>query len=344
MLGLAGAALGLSACSGDDKKATPAGAAGTKAGSTEKVTYLTGLGATGRESYAWVAKAKGFFTEQGLDVTIQPGAAGDSNNTLLQSGKAQFASVDSSGAIVRWGTKKDQTFQVVSAVQQQTLIAIVTVEGRGITSPKDLEGKTIAGAPGAAPKTLFPGYARLANIDASKVKFVEVAGAQLIPALAAKQCDALAYFAPGAPGVELACKAKAVILPYSEYASDLFGTFLVASKTTIDSKPDLVHRFNVGLMKGIAYMSEHPDEAGEILNKAVPASAAKVAASEVRLMTPYLTSRGGGQEPLGRIDPARMAKSIALIRSLGLIPDSFEPTAFVRNNDAINSGAPVLGS
>jgi NitT/TauT family transport system substrate-binding protein len=45
------------------------------------VTYLTGFGTFGREGYAWVAGAKGYFRDAGLRVNILPGAAGDANLT-----------------------------------------------------------------------------------------------------------------------------------------------------------------------------------------------------------------------------------------------------------------------
>ena len=56
----------------------------------ERVTYLTGLGAFGREAFAWVAAAKGYFRDAGLEVTIVPGAAGDENLKKIAAGTAQF--------------------------------------------------------------------------------------------------------------------------------------------------------------------------------------------------------------------------------------------------------------
>ena len=39
------------------------------------MTYLTSFGNFGRDSYAWVAKEKGFFKDAGFDVEIKPGRA-----------------------------------------------------------------------------------------------------------------------------------------------------------------------------------------------------------------------------------------------------------------------------
>src|SRR5882757_7638640 len=55
------------ACGSDDDN----GAAGGSA--PDKVTYITGFGTFGREAYAYVAQDKGYFSDAGVTVTIQPG-------------------------------------------------------------------------------------------------------------------------------------------------------------------------------------------------------------------------------------------------------------------------------
>ena len=75
----------------------------------------------------------------------------------------------------------------------------------------------------------------------------------------------------GAPGVEKAAKRKAVVLPYSTYISDLYGTVLVTPKSIVERDPDLVRRFTGALLRGLAYAIDHPEEAGQILQRASPA-------------------------------------------------------------------------
>src|SRR5690606_819059 len=57
----------------------------------DEVTYLTGFGAFGRESFAWVALEKGYFEEEGIAATIQRGTGAGDNVALVTSGQAQFA-------------------------------------------------------------------------------------------------------------------------------------------------------------------------------------------------------------------------------------------------------------
>ena len=329
-LGILGAAAAvgsvplLSSCSDDTK--TPAAASNK---TPDKVTYLTGFGASGRESHAWVAKSKGFFKEAGIDVTIQLGAAGDSNHKLLAAGTAQFAGVDASGAFIRYGKGVDTSFQIVGAVQQTTLISIITLADHNISGPKDLEGKKVAGAVGAAPKTLFPAYTKLAGIDIAKVNWIDMDPAQITPSLVTGKVDGAALFVVAAPGVEKAAQGKKTkTLTYSEFLADLFGTVLVTPKKLLESNPDLVRRFNGALMRGVQYAVEHPEEAGQILKQDQPTQDADIAKQEAALMKQYCLPNPGVQ--VGVLDPARVAKTIALLQSTDLIPAGLKPEDIVK--------------
>src|SRR3954471_13294180 len=101
----------------------------------DRVTYFTGLGAFGREAFAWVADAKGYFRDAGLQVTIVPGAAGDENLKKIAAGPAHFGVIDAPGAFIRAGRDGFGPFRLVAALNNQTLIAIMSLLGRGIMIP-----------------------------------------------------------------------------------------------------------------------------------------------------------------------------------------------------------------
>jgi NitT/TauT family transport system substrate-binding protein len=308
--------------------------------SIDKVGYVTGFGAFGRESYAWVARDKGFFREQGIEVDIQLGAAGDANLKLLAADKVQFAVIDYAGAVVRAGNGQFANFRCVAALTQQTLIAIMTLAGNGIASPRDLAGKTIAQATGAVPKTLFGPYARLAGVDPGAVKWLEVGPQQLLPLLNAGKVAAIGQFVPALPAVQKAAAGRQVIVfPYRDYMADLYGNVLTTSKTLAEQKPDLVRRFATALDRGLRYAMDHPQEAGEILHKAAPTMDAATAAAELRVMQPYVGQAAAGA-PAGAFDPARVAASIALVQRFGLIRQSIPPEQVV-NFDVLRSATPA---
>ena len=157
-------------------KAEPA-AAGEK--KLDKVTYLTAFGAVGRDAFAWVAQEKGYFKESGLDVTIQLGAA---------DGREPQGPRRRPGAVRRPGPDRGLDPRRQGRLQglpdhRRDPPAVTGLDrdagGIGITSPKDLEGKKVGAATGSVNQLLFPAYAKLAGIDATKVQWVNAQPPQL---------------------------------------------------------------------------------------------------------------------------------------------------------------------
>jgi NitT/TauT family transport system substrate-binding protein len=303
-------------------------AAGGKAGGPDRVTYVTGFGSFGREAYAWYGLDKGYFTAEGIDLKIIPGA-GNQNLKYLDSGRAQFTAIDYASAVLDYGNHTDTAFRVISAVNQRTTVAIMTLSGSNITRPADLVGKTLGVATGAVPQTLFPAYAKLAGIP-DKVTWVPASPQALPQLLASKKVDGIGQFVVGRPAVAAAVQAAGlsdtvVTLPYGDEMADLYGNVLVAPTKLISSNPDLVHRFNRAYVKSLGAALRDPGATAQILHKYVPAQQPGPAEAEVRLLAPYC---GTGAQ-LGTLAESRVGKGIALIQNLGLIKTPVNAAALV---------------
>ncbi|QOC90325.1 ABC transporter substrate-binding protein [Micromonospora craniellae] len=296
--------------------------------SLEKVTYLTSFGNFGRDSYAWVAKEKGFFKDAGFDVEIKPGQGTNGVIQTIVGGQAQFGPIDLTGGLLALGNGQAKDFVAVAAIQQRTMAAIATVEGTGISTPKDLEGKKLADTPGSVVRNLFPTYARMAGIDYEKVTWVNGDAQTLMGTLASGSVDGIGQFVVGQPTIEAVTKKKAVLLPYSNVMQDLYGMVLITSKQVAGEKPEMVKRFTGALLKGLEYALEHPDEAAEILAKNVEAVVPAAASAELQLMAGYVRSSNSGTA-LGTLDSGRVAKSIAILRGAGTLESDLSPDQII---------------
>jgi NitT/TauT family transport system substrate-binding protein len=298
-------------------------------GNAVKVTYLTSFGNFGRDSYAWVALEKGFFKEAGFDVTIQQGKGTGGNITTVVGGTADYAPIDLTGGLIAMG-KPDgaKDFTAVAAIQQRTMAAIATTEEKGIKTPKDLEGKTIADAPGSVVRTLFPTYAKLANIDATKVTFQNGEAATLINTLGSGRVDGIGQFVVGRPTILAITKKTPVFLPYSDVLTDLYGNVLITSTKNAKEKPAEVRAFSAALLKGLDYALANPKEAGEILKKHDGTANPVAAQQELELMGSFVRSAGTG-EKIGTIDTQRVARSIAILQGAGQLETPLTPEQIV---------------
>jgi len=310
----------------DDKS----GSGGTQ--SLEKITYLTSFGNFGRDGYAYVAKEKGYFREAGFDVDIKAGSGTLDNLQAVTGGQAQFTPLDLTGLLLAAGRKDNPVtgFAAVAGIQQRTMAAIIALEGNGITSPKDLEGKTLADTPSSVVRNLFPTYAKLANIDYNKVTWRDGTPQTLMGTLASKQVAGIGQFVVGKPTVETVAKGqKAVVLPYSDYLQDLYGNVLVTSQSYADQNPEKVKKFSAALLRGLEDSIANPAEAGDLLKKNVATAIPQAAAAELTLMGPFVRSEASGV-PVGALDSQRVARSIAILQGSGQIGPGLTPEKVIK--------------
>jgi NitT/TauT family transport system substrate-binding protein len=294
--------------------------------SLEKITYLTSFGTFGRDAYAYVAKEKGYFREAGFDVDIKPGGGTLDNVKAIVGGQAQFTPLDMTGLLLAAGGKQPITgFSVVAGIQQRTMAAIISLEGNGITTAKDLEGKTLTDSPSSVVRNLFPTYAKAAKIDYTKVTWQNGTPQTLMGTLASGKTAGIGQFVVGKPTVEFIAKGKkAVVLPYSDYLQDLYGNVLVTSASYAKSKPDETKKFTQALLKGLEDSITKPAEAAEVLKKYVPTANPQAAAAEMTLMEPFVRSEAAGL-PVGALESGRVARSIALLQASGQIAPGLTP-------------------
>jgi len=318
----------VSGCSsGSDKSADTKGASGA----LEKVTYLTSFGNFGRDSYAWVAKEKGFFKEAGFDVDIKPGQGTGAVIQTITGGQADFGPIDLTGGLLQMGNGQAKDFVAVAAIQQRTMAAIVSVEGKNIATPKDLEGKKLADTPGSVVRNLFPTYAQLAGIDDSKVTWINGQAQDLMGMLGSGTVDGIGQFVVGQPTVAAVTKKTPVVLPYSNVMQDLYGNALITSAKIAKEKPEMVKKFTTALLKGLEYALANPQEAAEILKKNVEATVPAAAAAELELMAAYVRSSNSGTA-IGTLDSGRVAKSIALLQGAGALKNDLTPDQIIDFN------------
>ncbi|BCB86773.1 ABC transporter substrate-binding protein [Phytohabitans suffuscus] len=311
-------------CSSDEPEETNNAGSG---GELVKVTYLTSFGNFGRDAYGWVALEKGFFREAGFDVTIQKGQGTGGNITTIVSGKADYTPIDLTGGLLQFG-KGTKDFTAVAAIQQRTMAAIASTSDKNIKTPKDLEGKTLADTPGSVVRNLFPTYAKLANIDYTKVKWQDGDAANLIGILKTGKVDGIGQFVVGRPTIAAVTEKEPTFLPYSDYLTDLYGNVLITSTKIAKEKPEEVKKFTAALLKGLEYALANPAEAATILKKNEPPTVEAAAKAELELMASFVRSAGSG-EKVGTIDTARVARSIAILQGAGQLPQGITPEQII---------------
>jgi NitT/TauT family transport system substrate-binding protein len=215
-----------------------------------------------------LGKAKGFFAEQNLDITVQGTQGGAESVPGVVSGQYQFAFANLISLLIAHA--KGLPLRVVAAGNFSTgkpedFGAVLVPAGSAVKALKDLEDKTVSvnqinNIGGVTVRAAM----RKAGGDPDKIKFIELRFPEMPAALGQQRVDAAWVVEPF---LTVARSQGATVLDWN-FVDAAPNLMIGAYFTTADyakNNPDVVQRFTAAMNKSLTYASEHPDEARAIL-------------------------------------------------------------------------------
>jgi NitT/TauT family transport system substrate-binding protein len=290
--------------------ASLAAAAGVRIGpahaATEDIFFQLDWIAFGRHAPYYTALEKGFYANKNLNVSIAQGNGTMQGLRTLIAGKAQFVFQDI-GVMMAVRAKEGAKIRALACMYQKSPHTVFFIEGKGISKPKDLEGKKIAFSPGDSPKLMFPAFAKANNIDESKVNWLSVDPNSKNAVLLNHSVDGMITYLFTLPVLQKAAQNNDKIgtLVYSDYGADFYSNGLGAMDDFIKQKPDVTRNFVQATMEGVKYTLAHPEEAVQMLKKHQPQLDEKTAVQEIAIIR-KLINADNAKGPLGSIDKAKM--------------------------------------
>jgi putative hydroxymethylpyrimidine transport system substrate-binding protein len=280
----------------------------------------------------FIAKDRGYFADEGLDVDIF--TPGDPSTVLqtVASGRDDFGISYQTEVLIA----REQGVPVVSimALVQHPLNSVMALKESGIGEPKDLSGKKV-GWPGIpSDEPLLETMLGSQGLTLDDVELVNV-GFDLVPALISKQVDAIV----GAYWVHESISAtnqgfELNILRMEEHGvPDFYELVIVANADKIAQDPDLVQRFVRGVTRGYQDAIADPQDAVELLKRLKPEVDLDIELPGVELLAPLWASSTGGfgwQEESRWLDFAQWMVESGRLSSTTDALDAFD-NSFVAN-------------
>lgn len=207
----------------------------------------------------YAAKAKGFYADQGLNVTILEGGPGISPVDVLLHGDAD-AAVTTSGVIVDRAQGKPVV--ALAALMQHSPVALLVLRQPGLNSVHDLANRPVA--VDAHNRDEIEAYLLASGLPKSSIHFITQTSwtlneldkgtfaAKVIytlnePFLIRDQLHRYLLFSPRSAGI------------------DLFGNLLITSEQMLKQKPEAIKAFKQATLLGLSYALAHPDEISDLI-------------------------------------------------------------------------------
>jgi NitT/TauT family transport system substrate-binding protein len=292
-----------------------------------------------------VAEEKGYFDEEGLDVSIDSGNGSAGAVTRVASGAYQMGFADINALVEFNAANPGQAVQCVMMLYDAPPFGLYALKSSGIAKPEDLVGRTLGAPVFDASYKLFPAFASQTGIDPAAVPRINMDPPLREAMLVRGEVDVISghYFSSL---LDLMSKGVAkddiVVMLYADHGMDFYGNAVIASAAFIEEHPEAVAGFNRAVARGLKDVLADPAAAVELVAKYDPLIDQDLEkqrldmAIEQNILTPHVQENG-----FGTIDDARMARAIdqlAAALDLAAKPavadiwtDAFLPPAEERN-------------
>lgn len=277
----------------------------------------------GIHAWYYLAEDKGYFAQEKLAVTIDQGDGSAATVSKVMAGAYQAGFGDVNAIIQNASLKPGAAPVMVYMVYNRAPFALIVKSGSPIKSLKDLEGRTLGTPAGSAAGRMFPVMASKSGLDATKVKWTNVAPNLQEQLMLKDHVEGAAVFSVTsymnlvAQGVDPDKDIR--WFHFADHGVDLYGNGVMVSQQLIKEKPQAVAGLVRAINKGLRDTLADPDAAIAALLKREPLINKELEKRRLMytlktvMLTPEVLAAG-----VGDVNDERLARSIVQVK------DAFE--------------------
>jgi NitT/TauT family transport system substrate-binding protein len=250
---------------------------GTASYAADKVSVQLDYVVRGNHAMFFVAKKKGYFEKQGIDVTaIQRGTGSPNAMRLVGNGNAEFGFGDLPTLAV--ARSQDVPVVALAAVNQHSPLGMLALASKHkLAKPQDLKGLNVGVQPSGSTYVFLKAFLAangmsMDDIQQSTVNppyenYLLLGRVDTVPGYIDAEVPELEAKAGGAGSLS--------IMQGSDFGYTVYGSGLFTSEKMIAERSDVVQRFVNAYMQAFADVIKSPQEAADIIVEANPEYAAK---------------------------------------------------------------------
>ncbi len=216
----------------------------------------------------YVAKEKGYFAKESLEVSILQPGEGESTQ-VVAAGKANFG-VSSQESVIQARVAGIPIISIAAIIQHNTS-AFASLEKSNIKTVNDFENKRYGGWGSPIEETVIKAVMNEAGADYEKVKNITIGETDFFKTIGRDSDFQWIFY--GWDGVEAArrgIKLNTIMLKDLNPILDYYTPVIITNENHVKNQKELVKKFMKAVTQGYEFSIRNPTEAAQILIKSAP--------------------------------------------------------------------------
>ncbi|HEU4358045.1 MAG TPA: ABC transporter substrate-binding protein, partial [Xanthobacteraceae bacterium] len=197
----------------------------------------------GRHAPWYVALGKGYFKDEGLNVSIMPSKGTADAIRTVATGGAEIGFIDIPSLVASGSAGAN--VKIVAANYQKPPYCIFTLNpGANVTEPKQMAGLELGSSTASFVPKIWAAFMEMNKVDSRTLKIVNIDAASRVPMLAAGKVQSIDQFLMSEPAIRRAVtNAKPVCLFAGDYGLEIYANSIGVGEDFLGKNPDAVKKF-----------------------------------------------------------------------------------------------------
>ncbi|MCZ0738005.1 ABC transporter substrate-binding protein [Phreatobacter sp. AB_2022a] len=267
----------------------------------------------GRHAPWYVARDKGFFAEEGLEVEIIPSKGTADAIRGVVTNLAPIGLIDVPSLVASGSAGGD--IRIVAAAYQEAPYCVYSLNpGANVTQPRQLEGLRFGSSSASFLPQIWRAIMKMNGLDGSKLQIVNVDASARVPMLAAGRIDGVDQFLMSGPAIRRAAPDREPVCLFApDLGLNIYSNSIGVNRRFLEANPQVVRAFVRAAMRGWQYTMAHRDEAAAIMVKAIPSLDPGIARGEIDLLERIAINNDVRANGFGHILPEKMRATFAFM-------------------------------
>jgi NitT/TauT family transport system substrate-binding protein len=277
------------------------------------VKFVLDFISLGRHAPWYVALNKGYYKEEGLNVSILPSKGTADAIRSVATGTTEFGFIDVPSLVAAGSNAAG--VKIVAVNYQKAPYCIFSLDpGANIDTPKKLANLELGSSTASFIPKIWAAFMEMNGVDSKTLKVVNIDGAARVPMLAARKVQSIDTFLMSEPSIRRAIpEAKPVCLFAGDFGLEIYANSIGVQEAFLKQNPDVVKKFVRASLRGWKDTFDNPEEAAKIQVQYVKALDPQIIVEEINILRRVALSDDVKKYGYGYVSADRMKNTVDFI-------------------------------